>query len=243
LLPELVDQLRRSIDQQGEKLRLLIVPPEADQVADFEQLEVDGFISKPFYLPDLLEKVGQILGVEQQPPIDPIETEQPTAREHTSSRKNGLGKNQVRTAPPPEQEPAPGWFQDADQVRRVLEEGFSASMACGAFVLRYDQVWASVGQIPAEISQELGISLAQQWSTGSGTDLARFVHLEVCGGDCMLYATNLGDEYLLAIVFEAERPFSLIRKQASKLARCLRQPLNQHPDLETRLHSPQETSG
>lgn len=240
LLTELAEKLRAATERQGEALRLLIVPPGENETAEYEALQVDGYISKPFYLPDLLEKVSRILGVEQPVTADPLEAEAPAPREQATGRKNGLGKNQVRTNPRPQIEAAPGWFQDPDQVRRVLEEGFSASMACGAFVLRFDQVWASVGLIPAETSQELGISLAQQWSTGSGTDLARFVHLEVCGGDCMLYATNLGDEFLLAIVFEAERPFSLIRKQANRLARRLRQPNAQPPDEGAQLSVSEE---
>lgn len=239
-LPELAVELQAAAEQQGEKLHLLIIPPDEISKHDFEAIEIDGFLSKPFYLPDLQEQVSQILGIEEKLESELPGDEQGDEAQQSGGRRNGSGKNALRTGTRAQPEPAPGWFQDADQVQRVLEDGFAESMACGAFVLRYDQVWASAGQIPIETSQELGISLAQQWSKGSGTDLARFVHLEVCGGDCMLYTTNLGDEYLLAIIFEAERPFSLIRKQAGKLARRLRQTGEHNSNAETDIQLSEE---
>lgn len=221
-LMELAASLQSASEPQGGKLYLLVIPPDGGAEQDYDEIDIDGYLSKPFYLPDLLEQVSQILGVENNPEAGLEAVEQSAEKSESRLRRNGQQKNSTRSSLQNQVEPAPAWFQDADQVQRVLEDGFAESMACGAFVLRYDQVWASAGLIPAEISQELGITLAQQWSSDSSTDLARFVHLEACGGDCMLYTTNLGDEYLLAIVFEAERPFSLIRKQAGKLARHLR---------------------
>lgn len=80
LLTELAEKLRAATERQGEALRLLIVPPGENETAEYEALQVDGYISKPFYLPDLLEKVSRILGVEQPVTADPLEAEAPAPR-------------------------------------------------------------------------------------------------------------------------------------------------------------------
>jgi len=47
------------------------------------------------------------------------------------------------------------------------------------------------------------------------------VRLEATGGEYMLYAIGLGGEFVLALAFDAETPFSKIRSQANDLARAL----------------------
>jgi REP element-mobilizing transposase RayT len=63
--------------------------------------------------------------------------------------------------------------------------------------------------------------LARNWSGQKGSDLLRFVRLESTKAEHMLYATELAEDMLLAMVFDAETPFSTIRSQASQLATSL----------------------
>ena len=57
--------LAQHLRQTSPSLHLLIIPPEEEGLQrEIETLEPDGFLSKPFYLPDLLETVQTLLGID-----------------------------------------------------------------------------------------------------------------------------------------------------------------------------------
>ena len=74
----------------------------------------------------------------------------------------------------------------------------------------------------AKRRHEIASTLARNWSGGKGSDLLRFIHLESTKAEHMLYATQLAEGVLLAMVFDAETPFSTIRSQAGQLVTSLR---------------------
>jgi len=51
--------------------------------------------------------------------------------------------------------------------------------------------------------------------------LVRFVRLASTNAEHMLYATRLTNDMVLALIFDAETPFSTIRVQASQLVHSL----------------------
>ena len=55
------------------------------------------------------------------------------------------------------------------------------------------------------------------YNTTSG-DLARFIKLDTTGVEIMLYATQLDEEMILALAFDAQTPFSRIRAQAGTVS-------------------------
>ncbi|HMD82538.1 MAG TPA: IS200/IS605 family transposase, partial [Anaerolineales bacterium] len=61
----------------------------------------------------------------------------------------------------------------------------------------------------------------RHWDGQKGSDLLRFVRLEATKAEHMLYATRIADDVVLALVFDAETPFSTIRTQAGQLAQSL----------------------
>jgi REP element-mobilizing transposase RayT len=82
-------------------------------------------------------------------------------------------------------------------------------------------LWAYAGQLSQSAANEIASTLAHNWSGGKGSDLLRFVRLESTKAEHMLYATQLAEGVLLAMVFDAETPFSTIRSQAGQLVTSL----------------------
>ena len=82
-------------------------------------------------------------------------------------------------------------------------------------------LWAYAGQLSQDAAQEIAKVLARNWDNARSGDLLRFVRLESTRAEHMLYATQLGEGMLLAMVFDAETPFSTIRSQAGQLATSL----------------------
>jgi REP element-mobilizing transposase RayT/DNA-binding response OmpR family regulator len=113
------------------------------------------------------------------------------------------------------------WLSDVNKAAQHLTSLTLASSSQAALITRDNEVWAYAGQLSQVAAQEIAKTLSRNWDREKGGDLLRFVRLESTKAEHMLYATPLSEGMLLAMVFDAETPFSTIRAQASQLASAL----------------------
>ena len=113
------------------------------------------------------------------------------------------------------------WLSDVNKAAQHLTRLTLASSSQAALITRENAVWAYAGQLSQAAAQEIARALSRNWDSAKGGDLLRFVRLEATRAEHMLYATELGEGMLLAMVFDAETPFSTIRSQAGQLATSL----------------------
>lgn len=113
------------------------------------------------------------------------------------------------------------WLQDVTKAAQHLTRITLESSAQAALITRKDALWAYAGQLSQSAAKELGVTVTRHWDGQKGSDLLRFVRLESTKAEHMLYATRLADEVVLALVFDAETPFSTIRNQAGQLVNRL----------------------
>ncbi len=148
-------------------------------------------IRKPFHVPDLLQLL-----------------ERPS---------------QFIPSAPSKREPAVSlpWLSDVNKAAQHLTRLTLESSSQAALITREGEVWAYAGQLSQAAAQEVARTLARNWDDEKGGDLLRFVRLESTKAEHMLYATLLAEGMLLAMVFDAETPFSTIRSQAGQLASSL----------------------
>jgi REP element-mobilizing transposase RayT len=178
------------------KLGLVIVsgagvPPALDELRPW------ALLRKPFYQPDL---------------INLLETGIP--------RPNGeQAAGSVRSAAQPD-ENEPIWLKDVSRAAQHLTRLTLESSAQAALITRKGELWAYAGQLSQAAAQELSASLTRGGWMGE-SDLLRFIRLKATSAEHMLYATNLAEGLILALVFDAETPFSTIRTQANSLAHSL----------------------
>jgi REP element-mobilizing transposase RayT/CheY-like chemotaxis protein len=154
-------------------------------------------LRKPFYLPELIEMLSVAPG---EPPEPIIEI--------------------------PPNFPAPEtadllWLQDVNKAAQRLTRLTLESSAQAALITRGKNLWAYAGGLSQETANELVRIVTRNWDEQKGGDLLRFARLETTRAEHMLYATTLGEGAILALVFDAETPFSTIRSQANSLARSL----------------------
>jgi REP element-mobilizing transposase RayT len=184
----------------------IAIPPENDvQPPDVEATLVDAWLSLPFYLPDLLDVLDQVVDRNGDEDPDPSEPEQPSSEE--KPRRDSS-------------HPAPAWLQDVNRVAQHLTRLSLESAAPAALITRGSQLWAYAGQLPQLAADELARFVGRNWMR-SDSDLAQFVRLETTDDEYMLYATTLGEDYVLALAFETETSFMEMRSQAGTLARQL----------------------
>ena len=113
------------------------------------------------------------------------------------------------------------WLTDVNKAAQHLTRLTLESSSQAALITRENELWAYAGQLSQQAAQEVAKVLARNWDASKGGDLLRFARLESTRAEHMLYATQLAGGMLLAMVFDAETPFSTIRKQAGQLATSL----------------------
>ncbi|MGA2504946.1 MAG: transposase [Anaerolineales bacterium] len=175
---------------------IFVVISEAGWHSALEELFPRDYLSKPFYAPDLREMMENYFPPSAFPEPSP----------HT---KKGDTNGDLP------------WLSDVNRAAQHLTRLTLESSAQAALITRTDQLWAYAGQLPQEAAHELATTLSRYWDHDEENDLVRFVRLASTDAEHMLYATRLAEGMVLALVFDAETPFSTIRTQASQLVHSL----------------------
>lgn len=172
-----------------------VLVAEPDQRAALDIFKPQAYLTKPFYLPDLIEIIYKLY-----PDMNP------------NPEKNVKGKSALRDAP--------SWLSDVNRAAQHLTRLTLESSAQAAMITQGDQLWAYAGQLPQSAALELTSAVTRYWDRDE-SDLVRFVKLVATRAEHMLYATHLAPGMVLALVFDAETPFHKIRSQASQLVRSM----------------------
>lgn len=211
-----LNQFVQALRSANPQIKIVLIP--SDQGKDEEilaALEADAYLSKPFYLPDLLENLERVIHQGGLQSADRLPKTSPKRQPKITKKEK-----KAEIMPPPE------WLQDASLASEYLTRLSLESSSQAVIMIRGEDIWAFAGDLSQPAAKELATSIAMYWDD-EGSDLARFVHLDETGGDHMMYATSLGGEYVLALIFDAATPFSKIRSQAGQLARSLAAPLDE----------------
>ncbi len=113
------------------------------------------------------------------------------------------------------------WLRDVSKAAQHLTRLTLESSAQAALITQQNELWAYAGQLSRDAAQEL-TQLIQRYSDAEGdSEMMRFVRLQATEAQHMLYARRITGNLMLALVFDAETPFSTIRSQAGKLVKNL----------------------
>ena len=202
-------EIGRSLRSLNPDLDLVILadeelPPAMDIIRPWVLLR------KPFYLPDFIQLMRAVPIIPEQL-IDALEeVKEPGSKEEMK--------------PTPQDEPKVTdvpWLHDVSKAAQHLTRLTLESSAQAALITREKALWAYAGQLSQNAANELAATVSRHWDGQKGNDLLRFVRLESTKAEHMLYATSMSANVILALVFDAETPFSTIRSQANSLAHSL----------------------
>ncbi len=207
---EAVLEIGRALRSIQPDLRLVIVSDE-DLPAALDAIRPWILLRKPFYLPELIQMLGSL-------PAKPTE---PAAENPQPSVK--AAEPAVENPKPPAASGDAGlpWLNDVNKAAQRLTRLTLESSAQAALITRNKKLWAYAGGLSQETANELVHIVTRNWDEQRGGDLLRFARLETTRAEHMLYATALAEGTILALVFDAETPFSTIRSQANALAGSL----------------------
>ena len=181
------------IRQANPKIRFVAIA-DAGWHPALEELSPEDYLSKPFELPALVNMMDTLFPSPQRPATAP---------------ESGESDND------------PPWLSNVTRAAQHLTRLTLEFSAQAALITRDDQMWAYAGQLPQSSTHELTETVSRYWDRQKENDLVRFVHLVSTGAEHMLYATRLTRNMVLALIFDAETPFSTIHTQANQLVRSL----------------------
>jgi len=190
---EAMVQIGRALRLINSEIRFVVIS-EVGWHSALEKLFPLYYLSKPFHFPDLFEMMDKFFPAEEP------------------------------AAPPEAPSPAEGelpWLANVNRAAQHLTRLTLESSAQAALITREGQLWAYAGQLPQTAASELAGAVARYWDQKEQSDLVRFVRLTSTNAEHMLYATRLSEGMVLALVFDAETPFSTIRSQANQLVHSL----------------------
>jgi len=173
------------------------MPPALDEIRPW------GLLRKPSHVPELLHMLNNEPFHKQK--SFPAHEESPAVQLNNSN-------NELP------------WLKDVTKAAQHLTRLTLESSAQAALITRKNNLWAYAGQLSQDAARELAMTVTRHWDGQKGSDLLRFVRLEATKAEHMLYATRLADDVVLALVFDAETPFSTIRMQAGQLVNRLSTP-------------------
>ena len=175
------------------KMRFVVIS-ETGWHSALEEFSPEDYLSKPFYPTDLLQMMDNLFPTPQSSDTLPV---------------SGESGND------------PPWLSDVTRAAQHLTRLTLESSAQAALITRNDQLWAYAGQLPQSATRELADTVSRYWDRQEENDLVRFIRLASTEAEHMLYATRLTKNMVLALIFDAETPFSTIRTQASQLVHSL----------------------
>ena len=167
-------------------------------------------LRKPFHLPDFVQLIRAIPVIPDQL-LDSIEED---------VKSGSIGEQRLSMQENPEMSDIP-WLHDVSKAAQHLTRLTLESSAQAALITQNKELWAYAGQLSQNAANELAGTVSRHWDGQKGNDLLRFVRLESTKAEHMLYATSMTTDVILALVFDAETPFSTIRNQANALAQSL----------------------
>src|SRR5215213_4925715 len=189
-------EIGQSLRMLNPEIRLLVFSREGTRPT-LDELRPWMFSPKPYFFPDVLNMLNN-----NSTPSPQFSNTPPHPEVQTSNS-------------------ALPWLQDVTRAAQHLTRLTLESSAQAALITRGDNLWAYAGQLSQGAAKELAVAVTRHWDGQKGSDLLRFVRLEATKAEHMLYATRLADDVVLALVFDAETPFSTIRTQAGQLAQSL----------------------
>jgi REP element-mobilizing transposase RayT/CheY-like chemotaxis protein len=189
--------LGRALRRINPTIEIIILSKE-EPPTDLEAIQPWKFLHKPLLLNDLLAALG-------------IET----GKEVVSSNIIDLDADKDGRST------SLDWLKDAALATKQLARMIEKSSAQEALLIQNNSLWSYTGQLSEDSVQEVDHLITKSWDGKNKTDLMRFIKLETTQTEHALYATLVAMGVILALVFDSEIPYSIVRTQTNELANTL----------------------
>jgi CheY-like chemotaxis protein len=231
--------LAQEMRQQQADLRLMLIPIQGEELpADVANLDIQGILPKPFFLPELPGRIADALAKSVEVPV----AKAPAAvAAETKAAPTGTASSQEpeqvkpEEPPPPPPPPRPAASSPALSAAREHTPEMVNRMNALAQEINADavlltskgRVISHTGRISAEGAVGLAQAVAESWRTSArvaqilGQELTHFEQ-STEGGEHMFYSLAVAEDIILSVALRANVPLGMIRHRTKEAADALR---------------------
>ena len=227
-------KLIKAIRKAYTEMRIMLIPLMGQDLPDRmeELLNIDGVLSKPFFVGDLPDIVNKALGIEGLPtPPPPLPTASPPDEAAKSTPESETSEAQdlpPMTAPAialsvvPQQVVSFLRANEAE-ILRLLNDLNREVRAEGILLIAGQELIAHAGLLSRERCRELALLVAQSSQAGSqaaeflGEKAKRFSQSLHEGEDYRVYTLTLNEGVLLSLALSSNVPLGMIRHQCRQI--------------------------
>jgi len=235
--------LAQQMRQQKADLRLMLIPLQGEELPQkATNLDIQGVLPKPFFLPELPGRIADALTKSVTAPVAKVATPKIAATETAPAEAapvdTSVGKSPEPTVPAqalPPVPPQPTASRQALSSAREHTPEMVKRMNTLAQELNADavlltskgRVISHTGRIPAEGAVGLAQAVAESWRTSArvaqilGQELKHFEQ-STEGGDHMFYSLAVAEDIILSVALRANVPLGMIRHRTKETADALR---------------------
>lgn len=185
---------------------------------EMEDLRPWKFLRKPFVQRELIDLIrdGKESGV-QNP-------------EYVDSNFNSRAEDTV-----------PAWYMDEDLATKNLVSATSNLVVQEAMLVSSSGILAYSGELSKDAVEECSRLVRRYWGNDSTADLIKPVRLQTTSRNHLLSATVLAVGIILALTFDSETPFDILRSQTRYLTGVLKNPRLSMPEVHILPKNPEVT--
>lgn len=193
---------------------LLGIPPDNDPDNPLiPMLGMQGAITKPFYLPDLVPFIADLLGADV-PPLAEVFPEEPETTEEES----------IKPPPPKKSTRSIPWLENAGRASAWLERLTSENSVLACLITRGADLHAGAGSLSREKLSLVARRVSEMWAEIPGGVIAQYVRLPPEDEEIFLYSVSLALNFDLTLLFDRKTSLSAARRRAKAFEKALDQP-------------------
>jgi CheY-like chemotaxis protein len=226
--------LAQEMRQQKADLRLMLIPIQGEELPpEATDLDIQGVLPKPFFLPELPGRIADALAKSVKVPAKETVEKKAAPTEAASSEKP---KRAIPEKPPSPPSPSPPAASSQalssarehtpEMVNRmnILAQEINAD---AVLLTSKGRVISHTGRISAEGAVGLAQAVAESWRTSARVAQIldrELTHFEQSteGGEHMFYSLAVAEDIILSVALLANVPLGMIRHRIKEAADALR---------------------
>jgi CheY-like chemotaxis protein/predicted regulator of Ras-like GTPase activity (Roadblock/LC7/MglB family) len=225
--------LARKLRQQKADLRLMLIPIQGEELpSEAAALDIQGVLPKPFFLPELPERIADAL----TKPVKPPPAKAAPADTGSAKKRKEAMPEELPASPPPAPVPAqpitgaPSLAAVREHTPDIVKKMNTLAQEVNADAVLLTckgRVISHTGRLSAEGVVGLAQAVAESWRTSArvaqilGQELKHFEQ-STEGGDHMFYSLAVAEDIILSVALRANVPLGMIRHRAKEAADALR---------------------
>jgi CheY-like chemotaxis protein len=208
------EDLIRVLQRLHPGIILLAIPADNDPNNPIvDALGIQGTLTKPFYLPDLVPQIAGLLGVEAPSLTDPG----PEAPEESEL-------DLLKPPPPKKSTRSVPWLENAGRARAWLDQLAKENSVRACLITRGADLHAGAGEFSSEKLSLIARRVADLWAVTPGGAIMQYVRVPPDNEEIFLYSVSIALDYDLTLLFDRKTSVSAARRRAKTFERALDKP-------------------